>query len=45
MPSYVLVNINENERPNVFNIPGVIKYLFWLGKPATVNSRNRLIKK
>ena len=39
MPSYVLVNINENERPNVFNIPGVIKYLFWLGKPATVNSK------
>tara|TARA_B100001939_G_C16924357_1_gene610860 strand:+ start:135 stop:596 length:462 start_codon:yes stop_codon:yes gene_type:complete len=39
MPSYVLVKINENERPNVFSIPGVIKYLFWLGKPATVSSK------
>jgi transcription antitermination factor NusG len=38
MPSYVLVNIDDNKRVDVFNIPGVIKYLFWLGKPAIVRS-------
>ena len=28
MPSYVLVNINENERPNVFNIPELLNIYF-----------------
>jgi transcriptional antiterminator RfaH len=36
LPSYVLVNISEKERVNVFSIPGVLRYLFWLGKPAEV---------
>ena len=36
LPSYVLVNISDKDRVNVFSIPGVIRYLFWLGKPAIV---------
>lgn len=36
MPRYVLVKLLEKDRSNVFAIPGVIRYLFWLGKPAIV---------
>jgi len=34
--SYVFVNLNEKEGDNVFQISGVVRYLFWLGKPAVV---------
>jgi transcription antitermination factor NusG len=36
LPSYVFVQLSEQDRPKVFNIPGVVRYLFWLGKPAVV---------
>ena len=36
LPSYVLVKLSEQDRPKVFAIPGVVRYLFWLGKPAVV---------
>jgi transcription antitermination factor NusG len=34
--SYVFVNISEKEREIVFQVSGVVRYLFWLGKPAVV---------
>ncbi|WP_299797795.1 UpxY family transcription antiterminator [uncultured Maribacter sp.] len=34
--SYVFVNITECERQKVFEVPGVVRYLFWLGKAAIV---------
>ncbi|WP_026727850.1 UpxY family transcription antiterminator [Flavobacterium denitrificans] len=34
--SYVFVQLSEIDRNTVFNIPGVVRYLFWLGKPAVV---------
>lgn len=34
--SYVFVNLPEKDRNVVFNVPGVIHYLFWLKKPAIV---------
>ncbi|PQJ73788.1 UpxY family transcription antiterminator [Polaribacter gangjinensis] len=34
--SYVFVKLNEKDRPLVFAIPGVVRYLFWLGKPAVI---------
>lgn len=34
--SYVFVKIEESKRNAVFEIPGVVRYLFWLGKPAIV---------
>ncbi len=37
--SYVLVYISEQDRTKVFTIKGVVKYVFWLGKPAEVQSR------
>lgn len=34
--SYVFVQIAEKDRENVFQVSGVVRYLFWLGKPAVV---------
>lgn len=34
--SYVFVKLREKERQKVFQIPGVLKYLYWLGRPAVV---------
>lgn len=34
--SYVFVNIEDSKRDTVFAVPGVVRYLFWLGKPAIV---------
>lgn len=34
--SYVFVNLKEQDRHLVFDVPGVVRYLFWLGKPAVV---------
>ncbi|PKR80503.1 transcriptional elongation/antitermination factor NusG-like protein [Brumimicrobium salinarum] len=37
LPSMILVNIEAAERSIVFNAPGVLRYLFWMGKPAIVH--------
>ena len=37
--SYVFVNIEESDRNIVFEIPGVVRYLFWLGKPAVIQEQ------
>ncbi|OXG08746.1 transcription antitermination factor NusG [Flavobacterium araucananum] len=34
--SYVFVQLEDVDRNSVFQIAGVIRYLFWLGKPAVV---------
>lgn len=34
--SYVFIKISEKERHKVFDVPGVVRYLYWLGKPALV---------
>ena len=36
MPSYVFVFIEEGNRNDVFSVFGIVRYMFWLGKPATV---------
>ena len=36
LPSMVLVNVDEKQRNRVFDIPGVVRYMFWLGKHAIV---------
>ena len=36
LKSYVLVKIADQDREQVFAIPGVVRYVFWLGKPAVV---------
>lgn len=37
--SYLFVNTTEKERASVFVVPGVVRYLFWLGKPALVRDQ------
>lgn len=39
LPSYVLIYISDQERNKVFTVPGVLRYVFWLGKPAEVRSQ------
>lgn len=34
--SYVFVHLNDTDRNSVFQVAGVVRYLFWLGKPAIV---------
>lgn len=36
IPSYVFINIEESQRNAVFEVQGVVRYLFWLGKPAVI---------
>jgi len=36
--SYVFVRLDEADRNLVFEVPHVVRYLFWLGKPAVVRS-------
>lgn len=43
--SYVFVQLPEKQRAKVFDVPGVVHYVFWLGKPAIVrDSEIRLIQ-
>jgi len=37
--SYVFVNIEDKNRNIVFEVPGVVRYLFWLGKPAIIQDQ------
>ncbi len=34
--SYLFVRLREMDRHKVFEVPGVVRYLYWLGKPAIV---------
>jgi transcriptional antiterminator RfaH len=36
IPSYVFVKIEEANRKDVFQVAGVVQYVFWLGKPAII---------
>ncbi len=43
--SYVFVQVADSERNSVFQVAGVVRYLFWLGKPAVVkNEEIEIIK-
>ena len=49
LPSMVLVKIEKNNRNKVFDVPGVVRYMFWLKKHAVVrdvevDSLKRLLK-
>ena len=44
--SYVFVQLAESDRNSVFDTVGVVRYLFWLGKPAIIrNDEIEVIKK
>ena len=38
LSSYVMVELEENQRQKVFSCSGIVRYLFFLGKPAVVPS-------
>ncbi len=37
--SFCFVNLEEKDRAKVFTVPGVVRYLFWLNKPAIVQQK------
>ena len=39
LPSMVLVRLEEKDINDVFNINGVVRYMFWLGKRAIVRQQ------
>jgi len=39
LKSYVFVRLKNQERSKVFDVPGVVRYLFWLGKPAIATDK------
>ena len=38
LSSYVMVQLEEKERNKVFDCSGIVRYLFFLGKPAVVSA-------
>ena len=44
-PGYVFTHVTELERPQVLFDPGVLNYVFWLGKPAVIRDHEMLALK
>ncbi|WP_396157239.1 UpxY family transcription antiterminator [Flavobacterium sp.] len=36
LPSYVFVKLESHDRELVFQVSGIVRYLYWLGKPAII---------
>lgn len=36
MPSYVFVKLESHNRELVFQVSGIVRYLYWLGQPAVI---------
>ena len=36
LPSYVFVQLDGQSRDIVFNVSGIVRYVYWLGKPAVI---------
>ena len=43
LKSYVFVQLDDTLRDMVFQVPHVVRYLFWLGKPALVKDAEILL--
>lgn len=39
LPSMILVHLKDKNRQQVFQVPTVVRYLYWLKKPAVVNPK------
>ena len=37
--SYVFIKIKEENREQVFEVTGIVRYIYWLGKPAMVHDK------
>lgn len=38
LPSYIFIQIDEVDRSKVFEVTGVVRFLYWLGKPAVIRN-------
>ena len=43
--SYVFVRVKERERESVFEVPGIVRYVYWLEKPAIVRDEEIAVMK
>lgn len=43
--SYVFVKLKEKDRGSVFEVPGIVRYVYWLEKPAIVRDHEIAIMK
>lgn len=43
LPSYVFVKLDSSERERVFQVSGVVRYLYWLGEPALVREEEIIL--
>ncbi|HLV42365.1 MAG TPA: UpxY family transcription antiterminator [Brumimicrobium sp.] len=39
LPSMILVNLPDKHRADVFQVPGAVRYLYWMEKPAEVSQQ------
>ncbi|MFO7718857.1 MAG: UpxY family transcription antiterminator [Gillisia sp.] len=37
--SYFFVKLNEHEREKVFEVTGIVRFVYWLGKPALISDK------
>ena len=45
MSSYVFVQLKERDREAVFEVPGIVRYVYWLEKPAIVRDEEIAVMK
>lgn len=43
LPSYVFVKLESNKRDQVFQVSGVVRYLYWLGEPALIREEELVV--
>jgi transcription antitermination factor NusG len=43
--SYVFVQVKERDREAVFEVPGIVRYVYWLEKPAIVRDEEIAVMK
>ena len=43
LPSYVFVKLEAKERERVFQVSGVVRYLYWLGQPAIIRDEEVIL--
>ena len=43
--SYVFVQLKERDRETVFEVPGIVRYVYWLEKPAIVRDEEIAVMK
>ncbi len=43
LPSYVFVKLAPQEREKVFQVSGVVRYLYWLGQPAIIREEEIVV--